>query len=285
MSDSKHRIRLDDLASKLLRTMLYDIRETHFPLNSPPATPDQFAIRLRAIEKSLVEVETLVCLVSKWGKSEHLEILHKVINHLARNADKINGDIVWLRLYWYPVLRAMYCGGVSALISGNYEFLRILLTTQIETQKYSGKKPIILPTVDGILDIDRENMFKTLPGHDRFLYPRSEYLLGSIQPVVEDLLFLGLGYEVFFDRFEILYALVYADLTENSNEYVWGPPGRFCYKGRRGGGPFEEMFNEASAAKSSWAPLAAGFFQGSIERFLHVAASYKTEVMAKLPRF
>lgn len=104
--------------------------------------------------------------------------------------------------------------------------------------------------------------------------PRSEHLFKSLQPSLEDLLFLGRSYESLFDRFEVFLALVYADITNNS----WGPPGRFAWKYSKRLGeenPFSELIDEAKKDGDMWASLKAGFFQGSHKRFQEIADSYK----------
>ena len=61
--------------------------------------------------------------------------------------------------------------------------------------------------------------------------PRSEYLYKALQPTLEDLLMLGRRYETLFDRFEVLLALEYADVSGTR----WAPPGRYAWKHRHDG--------------------------------------------------
>lgn len=101
-------------------------------------------------------------------------------------------------------------------------------------------------------------LFKQLPGHERYYVPRSEYLFKSLQPAVEDLLFLGNSYEELFDRFEIFYALTYADINARKKPgYLWGPVGRFAWKGRHGlsRSPYDIVCEEAVQQGAAWAPF------------------------------
>lgn len=93
---------------------------------------------------------------------------------------------------------------------------------------------------------------------------------------LDDLLFLGKSYEATFDRFEVFFALVYADLDENRDGSIWGPPGRFAWKHSRGldTSPFTKIVEEAAAQGKDWPPLRAGLFGGTLDRFQKTAEQY-----------
>lgn len=117
--------------------------------------------------------------------------------------------------------------------------------------------------------------------------PKNEYIFKALQPVIDDLLFLGNSYEAIFDKFETFLALVYADLNSKEDGRVWGPPGRFAYKHRDRGGegsPFFELVTEAKNKGDNWAPLQAGFFGGSLERFNKISTEYE-ELISRLSWF
>jgi hypothetical protein len=116
---------------------------------------------------------------------------------------------------------------------------------------------------------------------------RSDHLLTAIQPVVEDEIFLGRRYEETFDQFEIMLALVFADVKGGLEGRIWGPPGRFAWKENGfnvGGGPFSSFVENAKKQGQSWPALKAGFFRGSHERFAEVAEGYK-ELIGRLNWF
>jgi hypothetical protein len=97
-------------------------------------------------------------------------------------------------------------------------------------------------------------------------------------------LFLGGSYEAVFDQFEVLVALVFADLRDPSGErHVWGPPGRFLWKHRHSHSPMVRLIRAATDQGEAWPPLASGFFGGSSERFLKVAKSYKQQLDESAP--
>jgi hypothetical protein len=142
-------------------------------------------------------------------------------------------------------------------------------------------KPALATMTGTILDFERAGIFKCLPGYERYYTPRSEYLFKSLQPAFDDILLLGRTYESLFDRFEVMWALAYADSRYKGPESrVWGPVGRFGWKhsGFRGPGPLSTLIIEAQAAGGDWAPFRAGFFQGSTERFMEISSAYAKQI-------
>lgn len=178
----------------------------------------------------------------------------------------------------------MYAGGISALATKNYEALVPTLMTQVHTEHRPNgmpEVPLDVRVFDEMTQVD--DAFKKIPGHDRHRVPRSEYLFGLLRQPLEKELFLGGSYENLFDRFEVMAALVYADLMFQERGRMWGPIGRFGYKYSRGGenNPFSLIVAQAKAQGVSWPMLHAGFFRGSQDRFDEVAKGF-AELMGKL---
>jgi hypothetical protein len=116
-----------------------------------------------------------------------------------------------------------------------------------------------------------------LPGHENNYVPRSEYLFKVLHPLLEDLLALGSSYERLFDDFEVFLALVFAEVTYDERQRIWGPPGRFAWKYSHDHerNPFTAIVTKAQQQKESWSFLRAGLFSGSYERFEKVANGYR----------
>lgn len=287
LSDPRYRIRLDDLVAREVRSVAQAFQEPEFS-KAAAVTPDDFAERLRQYESALARLNTVTVLVAKWGAMEHQPILERIIARLADGNEMTGGKVVWLGLRWYPILLLMYGGGIAALSAQNYTSLATLLSTRLGDH-ISGRGTLeaIVATVTGILEVDRNEMFKRLPGYERNYVPRSEYLFKTLQPTVEDLLFLGRSYEELFDRFEIFYALTYADIEDRKGHHLWGPPGRFGWKVSRGeqGSPYSALLDEAGKAGEEWPPLRSGLFGSSAERFKEIAKRYDAELLSRLGWF
>ena len=121
--------------------------------------------------------------------------------------------------------------------------------------------------------IDR---FKQILGYEGIKLARSQYLYRALQPTIEDLLYLGNRYEPVFDRFEIIYALVFADINEKNGNGVWGPPGRFVGKLQwsQTDNSYLQIINEANQLKENWEPIKSGLFGHSYDRFVEISDKY-----------
>ena len=227
----------------------------------------------------VAEMQAIVALIGKWGKPDQLHLIERVFSRIADNIEVSAGLTGLIGLRWYPVNLLIFSAGIAALQANNYHNLHAILTSTITHGVNRNKSnPVVVATVDGMLEAERANVFKIIPGYERNYAPRSEYLFKVLQPVLEDLLFLGGSYEHLFDQMEVFYALVYADMSETERSGIWGPPGRFAWKfsGSRGrDNPFSLLRAQADELKDRWPPLQAGLFGGSYERFKKIADGYE----------
>jgi len=278
LTEEKYKIKLDGLMASKIREILEKVGSDDFPVNiSLDGT--SCLERLKQYEEIVTEMQAIVALIGKWGKPDQLHLIERVFSRTTDNIDSPGGYAGLLGLRWYPVLLLMFSAGIAALQVKNYQNLHSILTAPVtHGVNKNNTDPVIVPTVDRILDAESANVFKLIPGHERNYAPRSEYLFKVLQPVLEDLLFLGGSYEHLFDQMEIFYALVYADMNQSERgSDVWGPPGRFAWKfsrSRGGDNPFSVALAQADQQKDKWAPLQAGFFRGSYERFKEIADGY-----------
>ncbi|MCD6374289.1 MAG: caspase family protein [Caldisericaceae bacterium] len=277
--DSRFRTKLDDLVTREIRRILFETSDEKFPAQAD-VSPEEFTRRLTLYEAIVKDIQSIVILLSHWGDEEHIPVLRKIIARIVDNKTTSGGKVVWLALRYYPCLLLLYSGGIAAIAAGKYDNLHTIMYTMVGS-KYSGEKneEIIKVVVREALELERTNIFKSLPGYERYYVPKSEYLFKALQSVIDDLLFLGNSYESSFDRFEVFMALVYADMDKRLSGHLWGPPGRFAYKHRnRGGrdGPFYEVISEAKSQGENWPPLKAGFFNGSYERFQEITNECET---------
>lgn len=281
ISDQRYRIRLDDLATRETRRLLSLATNDKFPTNTE-ATPEAISDRLTQYETIVRNVQVLVTLLAHWGNQEQAAILCKIVTRVAEQEHSQSGAVVWLNLQWYPAARLTYSGCIAAIASGSYQNLRNLLQTPIYSRPLEDKREeAVVPIMGGLLH--HGDPFKFLSAHKKHHVPHSEYLFTSLQPDLDDLLFLGRAYEAIFDRFEVLQALVFADLSERETGHVWGPLGRFGWKfggGRMNANPFAETLQEASHQEDDWPPVKAGLFGASYQRFSEISSRYQEEILA-----
>ena len=283
ISDSRNRIHLHDLVTAEIRKTMSRLSSDSFSVQDRDISPNAILNRLKLYESSLRELVTIVVLIARWGTREHRSILELVFARMS-DFDTVPGSpILWLGLRWYPAMLLMYAGGMAALAADDYKNLATVMTTPVGTKHSDDKtQPVVARITEALLDVERANGFKSLPGHEQQYVPRSEYLFKILQPMLEDILFLGTSYERLFVRFEVIYALIVADLRYNEGDSrVWGPPGRFCWKYERDGGPFAEVVRDAERLDERWPPIMAGLFRGSYPRFVTIASEYK-KILANL---
>ncbi len=280
LSDHKHRISLHNLVKSELRIVQRRLSDANFSVQSGSISGDDFAIRLNNYEEAVSDFLQVPILLGRWADHDQQKAIQQIVHVLAGEIESTGGLVLWLALRSYPMLLAMYSGGIAAIDGDNYESLKSLFATRVRNHRRDEPATVLQATVEAMLDVNRTEAFKHIPEFKNRYAPQSDYLFKRIQPIVEDTLALGVRYEDYFDRFEMLYALNYVDHSESS----WGPPGRFAWKycGPFGSNPFTDMLEEARQEGDAWPPLAAGMFYGSHQRFLEVASRFEEGLLKKL---
>jgi Caspase domain len=278
--DPAQQIRLDDFVSGHLRYAVSSLALRNFP-PSVPITTEEVSERLKKYEATVEDLAGIVVLVSRWGSNGQLALVEKIFARLAE-VDKLeNGGFKsWLRLGWYPIVILMYAAGISALSAQKYEVLKWVFLTRVHSdQSLTGKSEDRLVVPTSLAIVEMESLFKKLPAHQGQLLPLSEYMFKLLQPILEDILFLGRSYEPLFDKFEVIFALECSNNQVTDGHLPWGPPGRFAWKYRRDpSGPFQSLLEEANQQTDNWPPLRAGLFNGSLVQFRNIAAAYEDDL-------
>lgn len=269
LSEERFRLRLHDYVAQEVRETLSQTAEDYFPVNQGWAN-DAFIDRIQRYERTTNRLIEAAVLIGYWGEPYQRATLTLGVKRLSGRLERKSGTTGWLTLRWYPVTLLLYAGGIAAVAGKKYGNLYDLLYAPVPTQfSHLNKTPLVMGAVTGEMG-ELNEVFKILPGHERNRVPRSEYLYKLLQPAIDDLLFLGPEYEEWFDRFELLYALEYAHRYHSDpDEGIWPPLGRFAWKayGVGAGNPFKVLLTEAEKYGSAWAPIQAGFFDGSIQAF------------------
>jgi len=275
LADPKDRIRLDDFVVELLRATMMALSSEGFAASGENLSAETFQARLQRYEVATKDLLNAAILIARWGNTEQLAVLGRIVSRLAAMNKTEGGLVAWVSLKWYPLFLIIHAAGVSALSAGNLAALKPLLLTPVTNEMSArGREPVV-SCVAGAMD-QVEETFKLLPPHARHRVPRSEYLFGVLKEPFDRLLFLGDDYERCFDEFEMLHSLVCADIWHAAHGRVWAQPGRFGYKFARSGQPFDGFVAEATVVGTDWVLLKSGFFQSSADRFKEVAAAYRT---------
>lgn len=281
LSEPQHRIKLDELVKRELRAVRQRVSEDNFPIQGSNASSEALTERLRKYEESVATLLEVAIVIGKWADYEQQSVVREIGHVLAGEIEPKGGLVLWLSLRWYPMLLAMYGAGIAAIYGDNYRTLRSLFCTEIRHHQRTERTTVLQATVRAMLEVNRMDAFKALPELSNRYTPQSDYIFTRMQPILEDVLFLGNRYEYLFDRFEILYALTHADLSD----HVWGPIGRFGWKhNTRDENPFTQLLSEAKREGDDWPPLRHGFFRRSYARFEEVSSEFEAN-LAKLNWF
>ncbi len=269
LSDHRYRIALHDLVAEETRKLLSSVSDKEMPTGAG-WSDSAFVERVAKYDQLTADLVGVEALLGYWGQDVHANILTLAPRRLADGNRGNSGSTGWLAMRWYPVMRLLYCGGIAAIATGNYANLRQLLLAGVPDPDSNRRTSSLAVSVIAGVQNARE-AFKKLPGHERQHVPLNEYLFASLAPVLDELLFLGGDYEACFDRFEILLALVHADIGD------YGVPfGRFAWKhsGMREDGPVNRLLAEAEAYGDRWPPIQSGLFSASSKRFKEVALQF-----------
>jgi Caspase domain len=277
-------IELHDLLTSEVRRFLSLTSEDDFT-SSGQFSQSEFVSRLGRYEAASADLTLLLACIAHWGRATHLATLQKCIARSSDRLEATGGLTVWLALRWYPLLLELYCTGIAAIDARRYDSLAAIFNTSLPGSEYQRASDTFLEAAsNAVLELNRTNVLKQIPGHERNYTPLSEYLLKLLQPRLDEALFLGKNYESAFDVFEVYFALSAADARVARGQDAWGPIGRFGWKRSRDNSPLERVLKEAEAQKSDWLPLKAGLFGGDYERFKKVAEQF-VQITARLNWF
>ena len=284
LSEPRFRIRLDDLVNAAVRAALAETSAEKFPLSTPRASGEDFAARLAAYEAVVRPLQVKAALLGKWATPEQLPTL---TNMLARASDGCSdaqgGQSLWMDLQLYPLSLLLYSAGIASLAAENYRAFVAAHSKKVNThtRRFASRGVnIVVPVVDAMREVASTTAWRHVEEYREKRVPGSERLFKILRPVLDDLLFLGASYERLFDRYEILRALIYADVTDSG----WGPVGRFGWKYCGGGqdNPYTDLRAEAAQERDDWGPVRAGLFRASHTRFEETASKFESELLRKL---
>lgn len=283
LSSEKAQIKLHDFVIEEVRKFLSLTSEDSFAVGGD-FSDDEFLRRLSTYENYTKDLSAISACMAHWSTEQQLNALTKI---LSRSCDRLletkGGITIWLKLRWYPLILLIYNAGISAVESNNYKALSNIFYQNLGIDEYSNNESLLVQRVATVTG-DLKDAFNRIPGHERNYTPVSEYLFKLLQPTLDDLLFLGKGYEASFDKFEILFALATADSYKQSDAYIWGPIGRFGWKHKsfRQNSPFDKLVKEAAEYREKWPPLEGGLFGGKYERFNAIVEHFQKDVFPHL---
>lgn len=269
LSESKYRIKFDELVIGELKRFIRNFNEDNFPQNTGENEGSYIEKTLNQFEEKLNNLQNILILTAFYGNEEAKESIFKIFPRLFSEIN--NSKILWASVRWYSILWLSYSAGITLLIKKDYKTLLRLLSIYIPFDEEEQNFNSLLVTHSRIISkIAQEEWMKKIQGHERYYAPLSEYLLKRLQPSIDDSLFIGNEYQYYFDLFEVLLSMEFAFQNSKTDSYFWAPTGRFIYKylGRSySNNPYSNLVKIINSQKTDSEILKAGFFNSDFEKF------------------
>lgn len=100
---------------------------------------------------------------------------------------------------------------------------------RIDTSRYYNDSEYLLINLFEKINYSSSD-FKLFYPDKNYKYPMNEYLYKFLQPLIDDLLFIGDNYNDQYTNVELIISIFVATKKYNKNpKYAWGPTGRYIY--------------------------------------------------------
>jgi hypothetical protein len=259
IADDSSKILLHDLIMNETERVYTEIVGPNFCMAGEPITPQNVLNKIRKYEALGEILFGLFASGCYWGDARHESLWVKSLNRLV-NLPLGNVDITWVSMRLYPALALLYAGGMTAISGGNYGTFAALLTKVI-LRGPIGERPLVLALYPQA--VVQDSVAHLLPGLDRHYTPMSDHLFKWLRDPLREFIPADDVYEMTFDRFEYLRALVHGDVLQKTGKRIWGAPGQFVWKHKSGRTSIlRDLEDELNKEGGNWAPFKAGLFDG-----------------------
>jgi hypothetical protein len=269
LPDPTAKIRLHDLIHETTETLYSTLHASTFKKESETVQT--------LLNRYYSQTEPLLALIITgcyWGGdatySRWIHVLRRISGALAplHSHDKTDHHL-------FPSLLLVYGAGLAALASGNHALLAAVLTVPLHESKGEPAQLGINVYPGTVLP---KEAWQQLPGLEKKYFPWSHYLSEKLRSRFHEYLPIEADYIRTFNRFEYLFGLIYADIwqLEPYGGGWWGPVGRFAWMDHLHDPQSPRLLIEQELEKqgSSWPPLQAGLFGGSLERARNSKAQF-----------
>ena len=262
LGDDRHRMLLHDAFVGEIKALQGLLGEEQFPIRSVHnLSVEDYLARAERYEALVEPLTPIMAAGGYWGGDEHARLMGRCLARLADPPGDRNGNTGLLNLGLYPALLIAYACGIGAVLAGRYDTLAtILVSTRI--RKDNEQAPLVRALAHN--EVIGGDLLQHRPELERHRTPTSDHLFGILKVSLDSIFLDEMEYQMAFDRFEYLYALIHGDVGERVGTLgrIWGPIG--CFLWRRG--ILEEVEREIAERGDDWPSVKAGLFGGSVER-------------------
>jgi len=279
-----YEITLNDFVDEETERLYEKLSFEHFPTNRDLYSQDEVKDRIKkyeALSETLISIMLTGCY---WGKENQNELWVRLLQRIANPIGRSNNDSVDLmNLRLYPALLLLFTGSISSIIKGKHLTFASLVR-DVKTRYLDNREtPAVLEiNTTNVLDY---NLAKQVLNLSNFAQPLSEHIFHFLRDPFREYVKDDLDYERYFDIFEYLFSLVYADYYEKIGTYLGGTIGCFGRRAREGRygtyNVMKEVEKEIEIQKNDWVLLKCGFFDSSLERLKSIKKELDDCVMGR----
>ena len=228
LSDSKNYIEINELINEELKIYINEFDQEKLDLNG--IDEEKFKIKIKTIEKNIENLLSAVILITYYGDERYNKMLKKIIYRVFPTGT-FSGQTIAISLLYIPTLILIYGIIITSLESEKYDIIKEIVNMEdnkIDSSHYYRDSDLLLTNLFNRIN-DISSSFGKLFPDQNYRYPMNEYLYKYLQPIIDDILYIGDEYSDKYINTEILISIAYAIKNYNGKDYVWGPIGRYLY--------------------------------------------------------
>ena len=263
-------IGLSDLARDETENLYNVLLSDAFALDTE-ITGDSIFKRINKYHDVSDRVQQILINGCAYGDETYYKIWLDCLERFAETLYPLNGLNTWVDLRIYPLITLIYCVGISALYSENYELLNLSLIKPMY-KHYSEQEPILYVFSNRF--IKDSTGWQIIIGNQKEITALNSFLLKKLREPFRVLITSDEKFSKNFIRYEYFRSLIYLDLYEkkHGSPPYWTPLGSYLWRSVPGENyhVVKQIQDEFQENNSSWKPLIAGLFGGSKERFIKI---------------
>ena len=229
--------------------------------------------RINIIETAALPLMTLYATAGHWGVTKP-SVWNTGFQRLLSLLRRSGGTVYLMQLQRYIATLVLYAAGLGGIASGDLRLLAQLMQneTDVDYSVYGfSKGPVVLDLMPA--STLHRDITGHLPNPDRNSNIMSARVAQVLREPLRDFLPTDELFFHAFDRLEYLLGLLCLDAVPNA---MGAPLGNYIWRSRSDKfDVVEDADQNAEKQGVNWAPLKAGFFGGSIERYEGAAQRMK----------
>ena len=258
LSDPKYRLELHKLVQKETDSVYEIIEKSGTQTQNVADTAKKNIAAFEAKSKNLL---SMVAYGGYFGTDEQAQLWTSALNRLGTLPHSA-GSTILIDLQAYPALLIVYALGIASTAGKIGYNLRALFAANLKRLGHDDQ-PLISRIHSGLLGMSANAVLDLKDRHT----PLSDHLYELMRDQLPKEIWFGQDIEDLFDSWEILLAMLIADIQHEQQSGIWAPIGRFGWRsGHTGKSSIQKIESELAEEADDWFPIKAGLFDSSLLR-------------------